>query len=131
MDTEINQLHAHETFKVLKDDEPIPAGYKRIPYHCIYDVKFDGRRKCRLVAGGHMTDPASEDVFSGVVSMETVRIVLILAELNGLRVCAADVGNAYLNSKTKEKVYFITGPEFGPKLKGKRLLCYKALYGLK
>ena len=63
METEINQFHAHETFKVLKDDEPIPAGYKRITYHCIYNVEFDKWRKCRLVAGGHMTDPATDDVF--------------------------------------------------------------------
>ena len=79
MITEIDQLHAHKTFIVLEEHQPIPPGYKRIPYHCIYDVKFDGRRKCRLVAGGHMTDPSMEDIFSGVVSMETVRICFTLA----------------------------------------------------
>src|SRR5574339_1275246 len=98
MNKEISQLHESETFKVLDDNEKIPKGYKVIPYHCIYDVKFDGRRKCRLVAGGHMTDPASEDVFSGVVSMETVRMAFIIAELNGLVIVAGDVGKAYLNS---------------------------------
>ena len=72
MATEINQLHEYNKFKILEDNDILPEGYKLIPYHCIYDVKFDGRRKCRLVAGGHMTDPTSEDVFSGVVSMETV-----------------------------------------------------------
>ena len=72
METEINQLQEYNTFIVLGENEPVPKGYKKIPYHCIYNVKFDGRRKCRLVAGGHMTDPASEDVYSGVVSMETV-----------------------------------------------------------
>ncbi|HEY9297802.1 MAG TPA: reverse transcriptase domain-containing protein, partial [Phormidium sp.] len=114
-----------------KKGERIPEGYKVIPYHCIYDVKFDGRRKCRLVAGGHMTDPASEDVFSGVVSMETVRTVFIIAELNGLLIVAGDVGNAYLNSKTKEQVAIKAGPEFPPELQGLWLLIYKALYGLK
>ena len=77
-----------------------------------------------------MTDPPNEDIFSGVVSMDTVRICFILAKLNGLDVCAGDIGNAYLYGKTKEKVYVIAGPEFGEKLQGKRLLIDKALYGL-
>src|SRR5687768_12688708 len=51
MNTEINQLPEYDTFKVLKDHVPIPDGYQKVPYHCIYDVKFDGRGKCRLVAG--------------------------------------------------------------------------------
>ena len=84
MDTEIKQLHQYETFKVLRKGEAIPKGYKKIPYHCIYDVKYDGRRKCRLVAGGHMTDAASDEVFSGVVNMETVRLAFVLTKINGL-----------------------------------------------
>jgi hypothetical protein len=132
MQIEIDQLHAHETFIVLEEHQNIPSGYKRIPYHCLYDIKYDGRRKCRLVAGGHMTDPPNEDIFSGVVSMKTVRICFTLAKLNGLDICAGDIGNAYLYGKTKKKVYVIAGPpEFGEKLQGKRLLIDKALYGLK
>ena len=101
MEIEIDQLHAHETFIVLGEHEKIPFGYKRIPYHCIYDAKFDGRCKCRLVAGGHMTDPPNEDIFSGVVSMETVRICFAIAKLLRLKICAGDIGNAYLYGKTK------------------------------
>ena len=78
-----------------------------------------------------MTDPSDEDIYSGVVGMETVRICFTLARLNELEVCAGDIGNAYLYGKTKEKVYVIAGPEFGHKLLGKRLLIDKALYGLK
>ena len=55
----------------------------------------------------------------------------ILAKLNGLEVCTGDIGNAYLNAKTKEKVYIIAGPEIGPDLAGKRLIVDKSLYGLK
>src|SRR5688500_12608293 len=90
MKAEIDSLQEHGTFRVLGDGEYIPAGYKRIPYHCIYDVKFDGRRKCRLVAGGHMTDPSTKDVHSGVVDMESVRIVFVIAQLNGLLIVAGD-----------------------------------------
>jgi hypothetical protein len=43
---------------------------------------------------------------------------------------AADVGNAYLEAKTKERNAFIAGKEFGP-LAGHCLLIDKALYGLR
>ena len=78
-----------------------------------------------------MTDPSTEDVYSGVVDMESVRIVFVVAQLNGLLIVAGDVGNAFLYGITKECVYIIAGPEFGPLLCGKILIIYKALYGLK
>src|SRR5688572_14856877 len=78
-----------------------------------------------------MMDPPDEEIFSGVVSMETVRICFTIAKMNDLEVCAGDIGNAYLYGKTKEKVYVIAGPEFGDELKGKTLIIHKALYGLK
>ena len=73
----------------------------------VYDVKHDGRHKFRLVAGGHLTDTPIESVYSGVVSLRSLRLVIFLAELNGLEVWGADIGNAYLEAKTKEKVYII------------------------
>ena len=130
IEAELQQINDYKTFRVLEENEPIPPGYKRIPYHCVYDVKFDGRRKCRLVAGGHRTDPPKEDIFSGVVSMEAVRLGFILARLNGLMVCAGDVGNAFLYGKTREKVYVIAGEEFGDH-KGKRMIIDRSLYGLR
>ena len=131
-DLELEQINDHKTFRVVPDDQPIPKGYKRIPYHIVYDVKFDGRLKARLVAGGHRSpEVPREDVFSGVVSMEAVRIGFILARMNDLMVCAGDVGNAFLYGKTREKVYIIAGPEFGPELEGKRLIVDRSLYGLK
>jgi len=35
-------------------------------------VKFDGRRKARLVAGGHRTVDLGEDAYSGVVAPEAI-----------------------------------------------------------
>ena len=55
---------------------------------------------------------------------------MLLGELNGLNVAAADVGNAYLMAYTKEKLYIIAGPEFGD-LQGCLLVIVKALYGLR
>ena len=53
---------------------------------------------------------------------------MFLAELNELQLCACDIGNAYLESKTREKLAVIAGPEFGD-LEGHTLVVYKALYG--
>ena len=43
---------------------------------------------------------------------------------------AADIGNAYLHARTKEKVYIVAGPEFGPDLQGRVMIVLKSLYGL-
>lgn len=90
-----------------------PDGYKRINVHLIFDVKQTLKRKARLVAGGNMTDPPKDSVYSGVVSLQSLRIISFLAEFNGLELMAADIGNAYLEAHTKEKVYCIAGSEFG------------------
>jgi hypothetical protein len=128
METELRQINTYETFRDL-EGKPIPDGYKKIPYQIIFDVKFDLRRKARLVAGGHMTDPPIDDIYSGVVGMEAIRTGFTLATLNDLGVCAADIGNAFLYGRTREKVYIIAGPEFGED-QGKPLIIDKGLYGL-
>ena len=93
-------------------------------------MKHDGRRKARLVAGGHLTKEPLESVCSGVVSLQSLRLVIFLAELNDLKLMQADVGNAYLEAKTQEKVYIIAGKEF-EELEGHVLVIHKALYGLR
>ena len=40
-------------FKLLQDGEHLPVGSKEIPYHIIFDVKFDLTRKVKLVAYGY------------------------------------------------------------------------------
>jgi Reverse transcriptase (RNA-dependent DNA polymerase) len=78
----------------------------------VYDIKHDGRHKARLVADGHLTDIPLDSVYSGVVSLRGFQLILFLAELNGLQLWATDIGNAYLEAYTTEKVYIIAGPKF-------------------
>jgi hypothetical protein len=117
-------------FDYPKDGKP-PPGYKQIKCNMIFDVKSTLTRKARLVAGGHMTDPPKDAVFSSVVTRDSVRIAFTIAALNGLEVLAGDVQNAYLNAPTKEKCWFIAGPEFGPDREGTPVIIVRALYGLK
>ncbi len=56
-------------------------------------------------------------------------MLLFIAELNQMEAWATDIGNAYLEAKTLEKVYIIAGQEFG-ELAGHTLVIVKALYGL-
>jgi hypothetical protein len=75
-------------------------------------------------------DPPVESVYSSVVTRESVRIMFLIAALNGLVIIGADVQNAYINARTKEKVYTTAGPEFGSNA-GRPAIIVRALYGLK
>ena len=131
---ELTSIQGFQSFRNHghKDNTSLPNGYKKITVHMVYAVKHDGRHKARLVAGGHLTDTPVESVYSSVVSLKGVRLTTFVAELNGLQTWSTDVGNAYLESYTKEKVCFIAGPEFAPfGLEGHILIIVRALYGLK
>ncbi len=78
----------------------------------MFDIKFDLRRKARIVAGGNRTDPHGESCYSGVVPMDAVRLALFLLVSNSMKACAPDSGNAFLHEKTHENYYIISGPEF-------------------
>jgi hypothetical protein len=129
-DLEMNQLHEYKTFKDLGYGAAAPQGYKKIKTHLVYTVKHDGRHKARMVADGHLTDVPTESVYSGVVSLRGLRMLVFLAELNNLETWSTDIGNAYLEADTKEKIYIHAGKEFGD-LKGHTLIIVKALYGLR
>ena len=131
---EMMQLKSFKTFKILgKGIKSFPnkENYTYVPLHMVYDVKFDLRRKVRVVAGGNWTDPPDSDIYSGVVSIESVRLSLFIAALNDLLTCAADVGNAFLHGWTKELVYSIAGPEWGPDIEGCIMIIERSIYGLK
>jgi hypothetical protein len=97
----------------------------------IFDIKMVGLvRKACFMAGGHKTDPPAESVYSSVVTTESVRIMFLVAALNGLGILGADVQNAYINAKTDEKVHTTAGLEFGSN-QGRPAIIVRALYGLK
>jgi hypothetical protein len=129
--TEMSQLKEYECFidaGIYGQDKP-PDGHKKICAHLVFDVKHDGHHKARYVAGGHLTDVPNESVYSGVLSLQGLRMVAFLSELNGLDLWTTDIGNAYLEAKTSELLFIVASPEFGD-LEGYMLIIYKALYGL-
>ena len=130
--TELDQIKEYDTFidKGHHTKVAPPVGYKKIRVHLIFDVKHDGRHKARLVADGHLTEVPLDSVYSGVVSIRGFRLTLFLSELNQLELWSTDIGNAYLEAFTAEKVYIIAGPEYAD-LEGHILIISKALYGLR
>ena len=71
MFNEVKSINKHQTFITPEEDKLLPEGYQKIPYHYVFDAKFDGRKKGRLVVGGHKAhDVEKNEVYSGVVSIE-------------------------------------------------------------
>ena len=70
-----------------------PKEYHKIKVRIVFAVKFDGRHKARLVAGGQLTPEPIENIYSGVVSLRNLRLVILLGKLNNLDIWGADIGN--------------------------------------
>ena len=118
MDLELTQIHE---YKVFKDTG-------KAQFHNGKAVTPDGFQKARHVADGHLTKEPVESIYSGVVSLRSLRMVVFLSQLNDLEIWGADVGNAYLEAYTDQKLCIIAGPEFR-ELQGHLLIMIKALNG--
>jgi hypothetical protein len=117
-------------FDFLPEGESVLIGYTKISIQMVFDIKIDFTRKAHLVAGWHVTDVPSNLTYSSVVSRESIRIMFLIAALNDLQVLSANIGNVYLNAPNREKVYAISGKEFGSRA-GQTVIIVRALYGLK
>ena len=127
MDLELTQIHEYKVFKDTGKAQfhngkaVTPDGFQKIRVHFVYAVKHDGKFKARLVADGHLTKEP-------VVSLRSLRMVVFLSQLNDFEIWGADVGNAYLEAYTDQKLCIIAGPEF-KELQGHLLIMIKALHG--
>ena len=122
-------MNAGVAFNILEEKEQLPVGYKKATGYLVYNVKMGFTRKARWVKDGHRTPDPESSSYVGVVSRESIRILLTHAALHGTDVMTADILNAYLQAPTSEKHYVICGPEFGLEHVGKRALITRALYG--
>ena len=71
-------------FKILEKGENPPPGYSKSSGHMIYDVKMDFTRKGRWVKDSHRTPDPESSSYAGVVSRESITILLTHAALHGL-----------------------------------------------
>ena len=84
----------------------------------------DLRLKTRMIAGGNMNDVPPSISYARFVSCETVRVSLIIAALNEMRVDTADIINVYIKDPCIENVYTILGAEFVPDERKMSNHCY-------
>ena len=109
---EVNKLKEYDVFQALAEGAGVPEGYSCISLHWVFNVKHDFRHQARIVAGGHVAPILDESPSSSVVSLKCVRLLLFLSQLNKLNLTCVDIGNAYFEAETMEKVFAMTGPEF-------------------
>eukprot|EP00957_Ditylum_brightwellii_P071029 5397430-Ditylum_brightwellii.AAC.1 len=118
-------------FQLLEEGEKPPIRSKWVPYHMVFDVKFDLTWKARWVAGGHRNDPPKNLAYSTVVSRESLWLGFLIVALNNLDALSADIGNVYINAKPRKQVHTTVGEEFGVKNAGRIAIIMRTIYGLK
>jgi hypothetical protein len=59
----------------------------------------------------------------------SIRLLDLIPHCDGLRTLCGDIGNAFITADCHEKIYSITGPEFGEQ-EDSVMLFTKAIYGL-
>ena len=83
------------------------------------------------MAGGHLIDALDNDIYSTTVKSISVTLVQVIAHKANQEILCVDIGNAYVNAYTNEKVYAIAGDEFGKAMKGSVVIIFQDLYGLR
>jgi hypothetical protein len=100
---EMGQLLEYETFDHKGIAGNVPSGYKRILCQMIYDMKHEGSHKAQFVAGGNLTEPNTESAISGVVSLQGIRSIVFLTELNKFQLWVADVTMPTLKQQPRRR----------------------------
>ena len=131
MKLEIQPLNDLECFEFQTKDYSPAKEYQKTTLMMIMNVKQDLRHKFRLVAGGHIIDALDHDIYSTTVKSISVKLLQVIAHKANLKILCGDIGNAYVNDYTNEKVYAIAGDEFGKEMKGSIVIIVRDLYGLR
>lgn len=88
-------------------------------------------KKARLVARGYQQKDLSEEVYSPVARMLTIRLLLSLSVENGMHIHQLDVKCAFLNGILKKPVYMHIPEGIQGVAAGKVCKLRKSLYGLR
>ena len=135
MNEEVKSIEDNNTWSLVE----LPQGKKAIDVKWVYKVKTNSkgevtRHKARLVAKGFLQKEGIDfdEVFAPVARIETIRLVVGLAEINSWHICQMDVKCAFLNGPLDEEVYVKQPVGFVKHDEERKVYrLHKALYGLK
>jgi transposase InsO family protein len=131
---EVQSMIEHDVWELVPY-----VGQKLISNQFLYSEKMDSEgdffKKARLIVHGNRQTPGEDynitEIFAPVVKLESLRILLAYAVMEGLPLLQGDVKTAYLNSPLKEDVYMRQPKDFEVPGK-KKFVCKlkKSMYGL-
>ena len=132
---EVKSIEDNNTWSLVE----LPQGKKAIDVKWVYKLKMNPkgevtRHKAILVAKGFLQKEEIDfdEVFAPVARIETIRLVVGLAEINSWHICQMDVKCAFLNGPLDEEVYVEQPVGFVKRGQEKKVYrLHKALYGLK
>jgi len=105
MAKEMAGLNTANCFKYYPGHHKFGKEYQYAPLRMIFDVKKeDFRRKARLVAGGHVINSSMFESYSSVVQTNSLRLLQTVALNEDFKIITADIGNAFIQAFTKEKI---------------------------
>eukprot|EP00957_Ditylum_brightwellii_P080713 6138642-Ditylum_brightwellii.AAC.1 len=120
MALEVDALQEMECFDLQEAGDRPAGNYQCITLHM-----------ARLVAGGHLIDLLDNKAYSSTAKGISVKLLHVIAHCIGLNtLLCGNIGYAYVNACTTNKVYAVAGPKFGEALIRKIVMIRKALYKL-
>ena len=137
MKSEIDCLHSNNVWELVE----LPTVRKAVGSKLVFKVKTNAggsfeRCKAWLVAQGYSQKEGLDydETFSPVVRSESVRSVMALGSMNGLRLHQMDITTAFLHSDLEKEAYVYMKQPKGFMEQGKEhLVCHlkRSIYGLK
>ena len=114
MQKELMALEKLNAWKFHLSHHKMLRDYQKALLCMIFDMKKeDVRRKARRVVGGHKIDSTHLESHSSIVQSMIMRMLLTMIAKENLKVMCRDVGNAFTNALTDEKLCAVAGKEFG------------------
>mmetsp|Transcript_6502 Transcript_6502/g.18301 ORF Transcript_6502/g.18301 Transcript_6502/m.18301 type:complete len:636 (-) Transcript_6502:85-1992(-) len=112
---EVSGLLSMNTFKKLtrgKETDDFVKNSQYAPLQTIFDMKQSGRRKCRVVVGGHVLDSTGYDLYASNMKTISARTLMLIAAANKMEVRTGDIKQAYLYAKNNMNIRIRAPKEF-------------------
>ena len=125
-------IEYHQECEIYQDisvSSKVLNGHKKIKVHFVFCAKRNRRHKSRLDDSDNIGDVLLSSMCTSAVSFQRKCLVMILAELNGLKSLVEHLDSKCLKASAKEKVCFIARTYFW-ELIGHILLINNTLNGL-